>query len=158
MNDLKITFFEKEAFESTPLPTQERGSMLIPVFMMKGDDEYFVVNRKRDKAEHYDTEHIKMKLLETKGVYFKFYGGFDDPYSLVQWATEKKYSFVCSGKKGIVINNAEALLSDCRNIEGYGKGFIDFGGNIRQVSCAFKYRIYDIAMVDALKEQIRKLA
>ena len=158
MNDLMITFFEKEAFESTRLPTQERGSMLIPVFMMMGDDEYFVVNRNRDKTGHYDTEHIKLKLIENKGAYFKFYGVFDDPYSLVQWVKDKKYSFECSGKNGRVFNDAEALFSDCRDNERYGKGFVDFGGNIREVSCAFQYRIYDIAIVEALKEQIRKLA
>ena len=45
-----ITFFEKEAFESMPLPTQIRGPMLIPVFMMKDGDEFFVINRNRDKA------------------------------------------------------------------------------------------------------------
>ena len=158
MNDLQITFFEKEAFESTPLPTQERGRVLIPVFMMKGGNEYFVINRNRDTKEHYDTEHIKLKLTETKGTYFKFYGVFDDPYSLIQWVKDKGYSFESSGKNGRVFSDAESLFSDCRDNERYGKGFIDFGGNIREVSCAFQYRIYDIAIVEALKEQIRKLA
>ena len=158
MNDSTITFFEKEAFESTPLPTHEKGCMLIPVFMLKGGIEYFVINRSRDKEDHYKTEHIKMRLLETKGAYFKLYGKFDDPYSLVQWVKEKKYSFEYSGKKGRVYNDVASLFSDCRNNEGYGEGFVGFGGNIRQVSAAFQYRIYDIAMADTLKEQIRTLA
>jgi len=157
MNELKITFFEKEVFESMPLPTHETGSMLIPVFMMKDGDEFFVINRNRDKESHYDTEHIKMRLIENKGAYFKLYGVFDDPYSLVQWVKEKKYSFECSGKNGRVFNDVKSLFKDCGNNERYVKGFIDFGGNIREVSCAFQYRIYDIAMVDALKEQIKKL-
>jgi len=158
MNDLKITFFEKEVFESIPLPTHERGSMLIPVFMMKDGDEFFVINRNQDKEEHYDTEHIKMELIENKGVYFKFYGIFDNPYSLVKWVKEKKYSFECSGKSGRVFNDVKSLFRDRGNDERYGKGFVDFGGNIREVSCAFQYRIYDIAMVDTLKEQIKKTA
>jgi hypothetical protein len=158
MNDVKITFFEKEAFESMPLPTHERGNMLIPVFMMKDGDEFFVINRNRDKKEHYDTGHIKKKLIETNGAYFKLYGVFDDPYNLVQWVKEKKYSFECSGKKGRVFNDVKSLFRDCGANERYGKGFVDFGGNIREVSCAFQYRIYDIAMVDTLKKQIKELA
>jgi len=157
MNDSTITFIEKEAFESSPLPTQARGCMLIPVFMLKGGNEYFVINRNQDKEEHYDTEHIKMKLIETKGAYFKLYGGFDDPYSLIQWVRKKKYSFESSSEKGRVFNDVASLFNDCRNNDRYGKGFVDFGGNIREVSCAFQYRIYDVSMVEALKEQINKL-
>ena len=157
LHNLQISFVEKEAFESAPLPFNTKGDILIPVFMIKNGKEFFVVNREREKREHYDTEHIKMRLTENNGVYFKFYGIHEDPFALIQWVKGKKYAFESSKGSGRKFNDTETLFTDCRNEKGYGEGFWDFGGNIREVSCAFNYRIYDIAMVNLLKEKIQNI-
>lgn len=149
-----IDFIEKDVFELPPLPFNQNGDKAVPVFMVKDGKKYFMLNRTTEKQEHYDTEHIKLKLAENSGDFFKFYGGFDSPFEFVSWVLEKKYSFESSGKDGRVFNDVATLFDDCRNIPGYGAGFIDFHGNIREVSCAFSYRIYDVSMVEALKSAI----
>jgi len=58
-----IHFIEKEPFESKPFPSQAKGASLIPVFMVKDGDEYFVRNREPiigDPNSHHNT-HTSMK-------------------------------------------------------------------------------------------------
>lgn len=150
-----ISFIEKDEFELTPLPFNQKGDKAVPVFMVMDGKEYFIVNRTTKKPGHYDTDSIKLRLEENDGRYFKFHGHFANPFELIKWVAEKKYSFECSGKTGIVYDDVPALFGDCRDEPRYGEGFIDFRGNIRQVSAAFSYRIYDVSMVEALKGAIR---
>lgn len=150
-----ISFIEKDEFELPPLPFHQKGDKAVPVFMILDGKEYFVYNRTAEKNIYQDIETLKAKLIENEGKYFKFYGYFDNPFELVKLAAEKKCSFESSGKNGRVFNDIPTLFSDCRDEPRYGEGFIDFGGNIREVSAAFRYRIYDVSMAEALKNEIR---
>lgn len=164
MSAEKITFVEKDSFETQPLPFSTKGVTLIPVFMNKGGKEYFVYNRKPsvgdpdslyNKQQNDVLDAMKLMLCNNGGRYAKSsYGKFDCPYELIQYVKDKKCQFISGEHK---FNHIETLFSDCRGVDGYGEGFVDFGGNIRQVSCAFSFRIYDNEMVRELKELVRKL-
>ena len=155
MNSI-ISFIEKEPFELPPLPFRVKGDMAAPVYMIKDGKEYFVLNRTLHKPEHYDTDGIKATLTDNNGAYFAFYGIYKNPFDLVSYVRDKKYSLESTNENGRVFNNIESLFHDNHNF-GSSEYFIGFSGNIREVSCAFCYRIYDVDIADKLKAEIRAL-
>ena len=152
-----IEFIEKAPFESGDV---FRKQTLVPVFMVKGGKEYFVANLPiaggNYGAEYHREEMAgyKNQLYQTKGEWFKFYGHFDTPFELVEYVKENQYTFECGGKNGRVFNDVNALFIDVP--EEYYGSCTDFGGNLREVSAAFRYRIYDEAIVELLKNKIRE--
>jgi hypothetical protein len=151
-----ITFIEKPEIELPPLPFKQRGDKAHPVFMVKDGKEYFMLNRTTEKSCHYDAERLKQDLMNNGGSFIRFHGKYDNPFDLVDMVIEKKFAFESCGKNGRVFNDVSTLFKDNRNAPCYGAGFIDFGGNLREVSCAFQYRIYDIDMAERLKIKIIK--
>lgn len=108
-----------------------------PVYMVKEGKRHFVINRcSNDNAlSRYKRESIQFQLIKTKGKYVKFHGICDSPYSFLD--------FVCKRRA--------TLERPSRGLFDEHEDSTDFGGNIREVSAAFKYRIYDNEMIDRIK-------
>lgn len=147
-----IKFIEKKPFtDHDPFI----GATYAPIFMVKDGREYFVFNRViREGGSGTEKnacnesagglEAVKQLLIQNGGTYFRFYGSYADPFEMLKEMANRGHTF-CSSK---------TLLDDCRGIEGYGAGFVDFLGNRNEVSAAFHYRIYDMEMLERLKEAL----
>lgn len=131
------------------------GETYAPSFMVKDGQEYFVCNRVVREGSggangNYcdesalGLERVKQFLIQNDGTYFNFFGFYDDPFDMLKEMASREHTF-CS---------PETLLDDCRGIKGYGMGFVDFLGNRNEVSAAFHYRIYDMEMLERLKEAL----
>lgn len=147
-----IEFVEKKPWTDRSPFT---GQTYAPNYMVKDGVEYFLVNRvvrcdDRGYANlHLDEsrkglEATKQFLVKNGGAYFKFYGIYADPFEMLKKIAERGHTFC----------DPEKLFDDCRGINGYGAGFVDFHGNRNEVSAAFHYRIYDMEMLERLKERV----
>ena len=87
-----------------------------------------------------EQEAHKNHLRMTGGKYFKFHGIDDNPVDWLKRIANGKYHFTTPDN-----------LYYCSIEE---KGYLDFHGNLEEVSAAFFYRIYD----KDLAEQVQKLA
>ena len=147
-----ISFAEKDAYISSPNSYLTRQK-LVPVYMVKDGGEYFVANLPIEGGSYSPEYHFKemegykTQLLQNGGKYFKFNGIYDDPAELIGWAAKKKYTFECSAESNIVFNKIAALFH-------YNQGFVNFCGNLREVSSAFHYRIYGMSFAEDLKKQL----
>lgn len=115
---------------------------MYPTYMVKDGKEFFMFNR-RDPDDAWalrELEACKTHLRMTGGRYFKFHGLKDDPIDWLKLIAYRKHHFTDPDN-----------LYYCSIEE---KGFLDFHGNLKEVSAAFFYRIYD----KALAEQVQKLA
>lgn len=134
-----IVFIEKEPFyDNSPFSGQ---CHMYPTYMVKDGEEYFVFNR-RDPDNSWaldENEQRKKHLLSTGGAYFKFNGYYNDPLEMLARVIERKHHFT----------QPESMYY-CEDME---RGYADFHGNRREVSAAFHYRIYDVA----LHEKIRRV-
>ena len=130
-----ITFIEKAPYESNTLWFKGK---YYPNYMLKDGAEYFLWNRAEpsDRFDNEEYEERKKHLIENGGTYFKFYdhSKHNHPLDILKWVIDKGYTFEKCTKA--------QYLSD-------GKCF-DFSGNLRQVSSAFFYRIYDKALADEI--------
>ena len=140
---INISFIEKEPF-NTRFITGEIHR-LVPVFMVKDNAEYFMVNRRIDCGDKNDTdiESYKEMLLSNGGKFFRFYGCFEDPFEMLSDMKKHTYHFVEPEK---VIERFDG--------NGYGKGFYDFGGNFKEVSAAFNYRIFCTGYAEKLNNLV----
>lgn len=147
-----IKFIEKKPWtDHSPFT----GQTYAPNYMVKDGVEYFMVNRVVSSEDMgYANYHLeesrkaleatKKFLIENNGAYFKFNGIYVDPFEMLKEMSERGHTFC----------DPEKLFDDCRGIEGYGAGFVDFHGNRNEVSAAFHYRIYDMEMLGRLKERV----
>lgn len=102
-----------------------------PVYMVKGNMEYFMFNRNSNQAswENERDESRKQQLLNNGGRFFRFHGYKDTPNEYLQMVIEHRHTFEKFSHK---------------EVEWSKDGmFCDFSGNLREVSAAFYYRIYD---------------
>lgn len=137
-----IYFIEKKPIEDkNPFV----GGIFYPVYMIKNNKEYFVCNRRETKSKTEQTrlENIKQQLINNNGKIFKFYSFYDDPLDLINVIIKRKHHF----------DNPNKLFSG--NFDK--NGFIDFNGNLKEVSCAFNYRIYDFDIINKIKELIKHI-
>lgn len=109
-----------------------------PVYMVNDAGTFFVRNIINDKS--IDVDEIKAELIKTNGRYFTFCCGKRDvdPIGFIDWVKENDFNF-----------------EDCTAIGKYNTiedGFVDFGGNLKEISCAFSFRIYDPELVKEVKE------
>lgn len=124
-----IQFIEKEPWQNQQPYTG--GCDMFPTYMVKDGVEYFMFNRRSDQTK-YDAElneARKKQLLDNDGKFFKFYGYMESPHEYLRCAIKGRNSFDKFGHK-------EVEWVDDGN-------FCDFHGNVREVSAAFHYRIYD---------------
>lgn len=121
------------------------------IYMIKDNKKYFIGNIVKDlnnndgyakynyKNRITEIENIKKILISNNGKYFKIYGKFDNPFEFIDWIKENNYKFQIFGELFEKHNN-----------------FVDFHGNLNEYSSAFHYRIYDLNMVNRLKEKIQE--
>ena len=146
-----ISFIEKAPFVgSVALVT----TVYAPIYMVKDEKEYFVINRVLDykdpswhdyelKKSEREVAEIKEFLLHTDGKYFKFNGAFDDPFKMLQDMKESGHTFT----------HPDDLFIDLLNKPSR---YFDFHGNRNEVSAAFHYRIYDSKMAKEIKKEVEK--
>lgn len=127
-----IQFIEKEPWhDNNPY---SGGCDMYPTYMVKDGKELFMFNRRSDQseweAENYESR--KKQLLDNGGKFFKFYGYKDSPYEYLNAVIERQHTFEKFGHEDV-------SWSDDGN-------FCDFCGNLKEISAAFFYRIYDVDM------------
>ena len=118
--------------------------MMYPVFMFKDGKEYFVVNRREPDVSWKKKERDAQiaELLANGGAYFHFHGLYADPFEMLKEMDKRGHTFC----------NPDELFIDCRDNPAYGSGFVDFHGNRNEVSASFHYRIYDMDLLEKIKE------
>ena len=128
-NSKSIQFVEKEAWPNSEPFTG--GCDMYPIYMIKDGVEHFMFNRRSDESA-YESERdkaCKAQLLANGGMFFRFYGPVDTPYEYLRYVIERHHSFEKFSHK---------------EVEWFDDGkFCDFHGNLKEVSAAFMYRIYD---------------
>lgn len=132
----KIVYFEEGEgyYDRTPFIG---NCWRFPVYMVKGGKRHFVINRcsNENSIERDKRNEIKNHLIKTKGKYAKFYGLCDSPYSFLDFICKRKATF----EKPIWSTFDKNETST------------DFRGNLKEVSAAFHYRIYDNEMIEQIK-------
>lgn len=120
--------------------------MMYPIFMIKDGEEYFVFNRRQPEDGWREKERQAQisELLASSGSYFRFNGFYANPLDMLKEMSERGHTFC----------DPDQLFDDCRNNPEYGKGFVDFCGNRNEVSASFHYRIYDMALLEKIKEAV----
>lgn len=133
---MAVRFEEGERwYDNSPFIGQR---WMYPVYMIKDEEKYFVIHRA--EPDNYTSasqrEAILQQLADNDGAYATFYSFYKTPFELLSAVCERKYSF------------EKFSLGMFRKNVG---GSVDFCGNLREVSAAFKYRIYDSRMLENVK-------
>lgn len=142
-----ITFVEEEQEKWYSNNYVFGGRYMYPNYMVKNGKKYFIFNRGSD-SRGYDIgeqESHKSQLIANDGKYFKFNGIFASPIEMLKWIIDKKYRF-CSLTANIVHYE-----------NGTSNDHFDFHGNLKEVSAAFFYRIYDEQLIEEIKTLIKQI-
>lgn len=142
-----ITFFEDAQKKWYSDNYAFGGRYMYPNYMLKNDKRYFMFNRGSDDRNYEidEQEARKSQLISNAGKYFKFNGVFPSPLEMLKWIIDKKYQF-CS-------LTAKTIHYEDRTSEDY----FDFHGNLKEVSAAFFYRIYDEQLIEEIKTLIKQI-
>lgn len=133
-----IKFIEKKPFKSYD-HWNMNDCLMYPNFMIKDGKEFFIMNRRVPQPKYKDNEiqeHIK-QLKENNGAYITFYGANKNPIDMLKDIVERQFSFI----------EPTELFK-----ESESNDFVDFNGNLNEVSAAFMYRIYDTKILKDIKE------
>ena len=119
---------------------------MYPTYMIKDGKELFMFNRREPDSSWklQENEERKAFLIANDGKFFKFHGFYDDPFEMLKKIAERKHTFTEPEEKNYLCD-----FDRC--------GFIDFHGNLREVSAAFHYRIYDYEMAQRIKEAVHHI-
>lgn len=123
-----IEIIEKERYyDDSPFTGQ---CFMYPTYMVKDGKEYFMFNRREpdDSWKREEMEQRKRQLIETGGAYFKFNGFYSNPAEMILEIASRRHHF--TEPDDLYYGQLE-------------KGVLDFHGNLKEVSAAFFYRIYD---------------
>lgn len=136
-----IEFIEKARYYDDSTFTGQ--CWMYPTFMVKDGIEYFMWNRREpdDGWKLKERERQKAELFANDGSYFHFYGVYEDPFEMLAEMERRGHTFT----------EPDNLFVDCRENSKYGSGFVDFHGNRNEVSAAFHYRIYDMALIERIR-------
>ncbi|HBY20386.1 MAG TPA: hypothetical protein DEG71_05155 [Clostridiales bacterium] len=121
-----------------------------PIIMVKENQEFFIQNKVKEitrdgYSKHHEErnlneiERIKKQLLNNDGKFLKFHAREENPFKFIQWVKDNNYTFEIHGE----------LFYECNN-----DSFVDFHGNVKEYSAAFHYRIYDVEMIQELKNKV----
>ena len=139
-----IEIIEKEPyFNDSPFTGD---CYMYPTYMVKDGKEYFMFNR-REPDSHWKlqaNEDRKAFLLANDGKYFVFHGFYNDPFEMLKEIAREQYTFTESEE-----NNYYGSIEK--------SGYLDFHGNLCEVSAAFHYRIYDREMAEKIKEVVHHI-
>lgn len=135
-----IEIIEKEPYKSFD-NWNERECLMCPVFMIKDDKEYFVLNRREPSDDYRNKENQKRieKLKQTNGKYTIFYGEFENPFEMLKEIIQKM---------DLIITNSDSIFDKQMTNEDS----VDFHGNRQNYSSAFMYRLFDKELENDLKE------
>lgn len=133
-----IEIVEKEAFKTYD-SWNERDCLMYPVIMIKNNIEHFIFNRREPQESYKEQENKKIlrQLKENDGMYATFYSPYQHPMVFLKNIIENRYTF-CKEFTEFIENNQ-------------GR-FVDFSGNLNEISSAFMYRIYDKKIEKDLRE------
>lgn len=132
-----LKFIEKEAYKSYD-NWNMNYCLMYPNFMIKDGKEFFIINRRVPQPK-YKNDEIKGFIEQLKGndgKYVTFYGFYKNPMDMLKNIVERQHSFVESTE---LFEKSDA------------KDFVDFSGNLNEVSAAFRYRIYDAEILKNIK-------
>ena len=135
-----IEIIEKEPYKSFD-NWNERECLMCPVFMIKDNKEYFVLNRREPSDDYRNKENQKRieKLKQTNGKYTIFYGEFENPFEMLKEIIQKM---------DLIITNSDSIFDKQMKNEDS----VDFHGNRQNYSSAFMYRLFDKELENDLKE------
>lgn len=135
-----IEIIEKEPYKSFD-NWNERKCLMCPVFMIKDNKEYFVLNRREPSDDYRNKENQKRieKLKQTNGKYTIFYGEFENPFEMLKEIIQKM---------DLIITNSDSIFDKQMTNEDS----VDFHGNRQNYSSAFMYRLFDKELENDLKE------
>lgn len=136
-----IEFIEKEKYhDDDPFV----GCDMYPTYMVKDGKEYFMFNRRDpdDKWKLEENEQRKKRLIETNGKYFSFHGFYSDPLEMLIDVANRKHHF---------------SQPDILYYGSLDKEYLDFLGNLKEVSAAFHYRIYDRRLGEKIQKVVEFL-
>lgn len=139
-----IEIIEKEPyFNNSPFTGD---CYMYPTYMVKDGKEYFMFNRRKpdDPWKLQANEDRKAFLIANDGKYFVFHGFYSDPFEMLKMIASRKLTFTESEEK----NYYGSFEKD---------GYMSFHGNLREVSAAFHYRIYDREMAEKIKEAVHHI-
>ena len=111
---------------------------LTPVYFEQAGKRYFIVNTGPGDRES-NLDYYVQQLSKNDGKYFCFYCYKPDIREFLDIVKSKGYHFV-----------------DDTKFDMHGD-FVDFHGNMKEYSCAFMYRIYDMKMYEELKRELPKI-
>lgn len=125
------------------------GYWLYPTYAVIDGVEHFMFNRREDSNGHveraWEYEEWKKQLVATEGKYFKFYGFMDDPIAFLNMVATEGYHFDVRMEEDYIFSEAE-------DVKCY-----EFQGNLKEVSAAFHYRIYDTALAKKIAVAVHNL-
>lgn len=142
-----ITFVEEEQEKWYSNNYAFGGRYMYPNYMLKNGKRFFIFNR-GSNARSYEIdeqEARKAQLIANDGKYFKFHGSFPSPIEMLKWIIDKKYRF-CS-----------LTADNCHYEDGTSSDYFDFHGNLKEISAAFFYRIYDEQLIAEIKTLIKQI-
>lgn len=131
-----IQFVEKEPWRNNDRFTGDCD--MYPTYMVKDGVEYYMFNRRsiETKYEAEEREIRKKQLLDNDGMFFRLYGYKDSPLEYLSAVIERRHSF-----------------TKFKEIDWSNDGkFCDFHGNVKEVSAAFYYRIYDKEIANSIEK------
>lgn len=116
------------------------------IMMVQDGVEKFVINWNRKVSEAaYPSDNTLLsvnfateQLTNNNGAWFKLHGKELCPITLLKWVKSKRYNFDMA--------DSNSLFKPSKNGD-----FVDFEGNLKEISSAFKYRIYDHKMIEKIK-------
>lgn len=123
------------------------GGYRTPHYMIKDGKRYFMFNSASDdnRFDKENQESRKAQLIANDGKYFKFNGVFPSPLEMLKWIIDKKYQFCSLTEKAIHYE------------DGTSEDYFDFHGNLKEISAAFFYRIYDEQLIAEIKTLIKQI-
>jgi len=126
-----INFIEKETYYGEY--GMAGNANFTPIYFKVGDREHFLRN-KINNNEEISLQELKKDLERNDCKFVRFYGAEKSPISFLEYVKKNKYTLQIHG---------ELFLKS--------KTFTDFHGNLKEISSAFMFRIYDEQFLDELK-------
>ena len=121
------------------------------VFAVKDGKEFFIRGYRPNKidfnfpnSEKADIFNMKMQFVKSDGRFVKFYCHSENPIEFIKFIKENKYHFE-KRQKGYY---------DCEFHISENKERYEFHGNLKEISCAFHFRIF---RKDYVKEIAKEL-
>lgn len=149
MNSIKI--FERPEEARTSYNFWDNNTYT-PVYMERLGAVHFLwsIPSHEESYRTKERKHREEQLKANGGTWFKFYGGSIncgtpnckrlDPVQWARWVSDRGYHYqpTCLDKNGCNLHKPD------------GATFFDFSGNLKEISSAFHYRIYDLEIVRQL--------